>query len=33
MIFEMGSNQFQAHFVSGNLVLEIIEGQSQGLRI
>lgn len=33
MIFEMGSNQFQACFINGNLLLEIIEGPSQGLRI
>ncbi len=30
MIIEMGSNQFQAHFMDGILTLEIIEGPSQG---
>jgi pSer/pThr/pTyr-binding forkhead associated (FHA) protein len=33
MIIEMGSNQFQAHFLDGVLTLEIIEGPSQGSMI
>lgn len=33
MIIEMGSNQFQAHFLEGNLTFEIIEGPSQGYMI